>query len=150
MTTTHAPPDTPTPNLPDLIGPSLPDLIGPRLPTLPKCYHINPPAFFLALLLAPIVPGILGFWLILIPTIAVLYGGPVWLALALPTLLWKLPHIGPDPAKIATLAFVGNLIATAAIWAIATQTDPNSRQWVTLKFVSCKGRAFWGHPHSHQ
>jgi len=111
---------------PNPLNPNPIDLIGPRLSTLPKRHHINPLAFFLALVLAPIIPGILGFWLILIPTAAVLYGGPVWLALALPTLLWKLPHIGPDPAKIAALAFVGNLIATAAIWAITTQTDPNS------------------------
>ncbi len=142
MTTTHIPPDTPTPDLPDLIGPSLPDLIGPglpdligpRLPTLPKRYHINPLAFFLALLLAPIIPGIVGFWLILIPTAAVIYGGPVWLALALPTLLWKLPEIGPDPAKIAILALVGNLLATAVAWVVATQIAPREARTLLVLY----------------
>lgn len=121
------------------------DPIGPHLPDLPMRHTIDPLAFVLAFVGAPLVPATLLFWL-LIPPFAVLFGGPVWIVLGLPVLLWQMPKTGPDAGKIAPLAFVGNLLATGAIYGYAVLThnhDAEAFLWIYGIFGSVMAPA-WG------
>ena len=75
---------------------------------------LDPVAFFLALIGAPLVVAALGFWALLIPVFAVIYGGPYYLIIGAPLLLWFVPRNGVQPRQIAILAFVANGVATLA------------------------------------
>ncbi len=90
------------------------DPIGPRIPPEPARHIIDPMAFALAFVAAPLIPALALCWLI-VPAAAVFFGGPLWLLLGLPVLLWQMPRTGPDCAKIALLALLGNLAATLEI-----------------------------------
>lgn len=98
------------------------DLIGPRIPALPKRHSIAPVAFAIAFITAPVVAGILFFWLF-IPLFAISFGYPFWIIIGLPTLLWQLPRTGPDASAIAGMALLGNLVGAGLIWGYAVLTD---------------------------
>lgn len=81
----------------------------------PKRYLIDPFAFTMALIIAPPLVAVLGFWALLIPVFAIPMGGPLYLAAGIPALLWLMPKTGPNPIKIAMAAFVVNLAASALL-----------------------------------
>ena len=81
-----------------------------RLPQLlpkprPRPFLIDPVAFVVALVGAPILVALLGFWAVFIPVFALFFGGPVYLVLGTPVLLWYLPRSGVNPWAIGVLAF---------------------------------------------
>ena len=80
-------------------------------------YAIDPVAFFLALVLAPLYVTALSFWMFLVPVGALIFGGPVYLVLGTPVLLWHLAHHPAQPDRIAGLAMA--TVAIAAIPALA-------------------------------
>ena len=49
-------------------------------------YLIDPTAFFAALILAPLLVALLGFWIVLIPVVAVILGGLPYLLVGGPLL----------------------------------------------------------------
>ena len=71
-----------------------------------EIYVIDPVAFFFALVGAPLAVAAGGFWAIGIPVFAVVFGGPFYLAIGVPVLLWYLGRRPPDPLRIAGLALV--------------------------------------------
>lgn len=72
----------------------------------------DPMAFVLALIGAPILVAVFGFWLLLIPVFAVVFGGPVYLVFGTPVFLWMVTRYPPD-ARI--YAFAGFLLQSFLI-----------------------------------
>ncbi len=73
---------------------------------LRETYVVDPVAFFFALVGAPLAVAAGGFWALAIPIFAVVYGGPFYLAIGVPVLLWYLGRRPPKPWRIAGLALV--------------------------------------------
>lgn len=76
---------------------------------------IDPLAFVLALLGAPILVALLGFWLLFIPVFAIYFGGPLYLVLGTPVLLWFIPRYGINIWKLGLLAAGVNVIGSGVI-----------------------------------
>ncbi|WP_144435488.1 hypothetical protein [Roseovarius atlanticus] len=71
-----------------------------------ETYVVDPVAFFFALIGAPLAVAAGGFWALGIPVFAVVLGGPFYLAIGVPVLLWDLGRRPPEPLRIAGLALV--------------------------------------------
>lgn len=76
-------------------------------------YVIDPVAFFGALVAAPLAVAVGGVWAAGIPVFALVLGGPFYLVIGVPVLLWHLAHRPPEPGRIAVLAFVSFAIPAA-------------------------------------
>lgn len=72
-------------------------------------YAIDPIAFAFALILAPVLVAILGFWALLIPVFALVLGGPVYLIVGTPVLLIYL-HYRPGCAAGAALLALATML----------------------------------------
>jgi hypothetical protein len=84
---------------------------------------LDPKAFVLALIGAPILVALLGFWLFLIPVFAMVLGGPVYLVFGTPVLLWmvtRFPLDIPDYALAGLLLQFVVLLSLSAILALIT------------------------------
>ena len=80
-----------------------------------ETYVIDPVAFFGSLVGAPLAVAAGGFWLMGIPVFAVVFGGPIYLAIGVPVLLWHLGRHPPKPLRIAGLAFLSCATAAAIL-----------------------------------
>ncbi|MEO0372555.1 MAG: hypothetical protein AAF231_13940 [Pseudomonadota bacterium] len=85
-----------------------------RRPPGPR-YLIDPRAFILALVSAPLIIGFLFFWL-LVPAVAVVMGGPFYLLTATPVMLWWLGRHQPNVLTAAILGFLSNLVVVGVIY----------------------------------
>lgn len=95
-------------------------LLPPRVP-YPTRYIIDPVAFFFALIFGPILFTAMSFWALFIPVFALVLGGPAYLLVGTPLLLWYLRRHDGDPNALAALAFrvlVAALILVALISAL--------------------------------
>jgi len=72
----------------------------------PVRYAIDPTAFVAAVIGAPLLVTAATFWALGIPVFALLFGGPVYVALSIPVLLWDIPRHEPTIGRLATLGFV--------------------------------------------
>ena len=66
-------------------------------------------AFIGALVLAPIMVGVLGFWVLTIPLFAIVYGAPFYLCAATPVYLWALSYLKPTVVNFALIGLALNL-----------------------------------------
>ncbi len=82
---------------------------------------IDPVAFFGALILGPLAVTAATFWILLIPVGALFLGGPAYLAIGTPVLMWHLSRHAPNPSEIAGLAMatVGIIAAGIILGALA-------------------------------
>jgi len=80
-------------------------LTNPPPVPYPARYIINPVAFCLALVGGPLICTALTFW-ILIPIFALVLGGPVYLVVGTPVLIWYLRRNDGEPGDLAFLAFM--------------------------------------------
>lgn len=94
----------------------MPRATGPR-------YVIDPAAFFVALIGAPLLVTAVTFWMLLIPVAALAMGGPVYLILGTPLLLWFLRRNVGKGEDIAFLALAAVLIACGALFALGALLD---------------------------
>ena len=76
---------------------------------------IDPVAFFVALIGAPIVFALFTFWAYFIPVAAIVFGGPVYLVVGTPLLLWMLSKGDPNYGKVILWSLTGLLAALAAL-----------------------------------
>jgi len=74
----------------------------------PVRYSIDPTAFVVALIAAPLAITAMTFWAYFVPVAALLFGGPIYLILAVPVLLWDLPRHEPDFGRLAGLGFLAS------------------------------------------
>jgi len=79
---------------------------------------VDPLAFFLALVGAPIVVALAGLWLLFIPVLAIFYGGPLYLLIGGPILFvlvaTKGPHVLTAMALSLMTIFCGAVLAVLA------------------------------------
>ena len=87
----------------------------PELTKITERHIIDPVAFFGALILAPILVTALTFWALYIPVAALIFGGPFYLVLGTPVLLWHLSRNAPNATDIAGLAMATVAIAIACL-----------------------------------
>lgn len=82
-----------------------------------ETYVIDPVAFFFSLVCAPLAVAAGGFWALGIPVFAVVLGGPFYLAVGVPVLLWHLGRNPPRPWRIAGLGLVSFAIPAVLVLA---------------------------------
>lgn len=102
-------------------------------------HMIDPVMFFIAMVLAPLVVTALSFWLLLVPVVALVMGGPVYLLVGTPLLLWWLSRNAPKPGEIAWLGFCSNLLICAGMYLFAMvsgQYNPEAMAMLYLVFGS--------------
>lgn len=82
-------------------------------------YLVDPVAFVLAMFGGPVLVTVLSFWLVGIPVAALILGGPLFLIIGTPVLLWHLVRHTPEVSMISLLALisVGTLFVVTAILA---------------------------------
>lgn len=100
---------------------------GPLWPRpRPARYVIDPVAFFVALIGGPLLITAATFWLF-IPVAALAFGGPMYLVLGTPTLLWLLRRYPPDTDTIVLAAIIANVFdaGVIALWA-TLQSGPDA------------------------
>ncbi len=118
-----------------------------RLPQIPRTrYLIDPLAFCMALIGAPLAVAALGFWALLIPVIAVVMGGIPYLVIGTPILLYLLPRYGTEGGRIAATAFATVSIGLLAI-VFAMTLSPDNEGLSTYLFFGSFGLIFgplWG------
>lgn len=85
----------------------------------PVRYGIDPTAFVVALIGAPLLVTALTFWLAFIPVISLALGGPVYLLCAIPVLLWDLPRQEPTFSRLAQLGFLAAMACSVALFLLA-------------------------------
>lgn len=88
-------------------------------------YAIDPVAFALALVLAPIVVAVLGFWALLIPVAALVFGGPLYLVVGTPILLIYLHYRVGSVQDCMLMAFATMLVGVGALWLWRQITMPS-------------------------
>lgn len=66
----------------------------------------SPLAFFSALILAPLIVTLCSFFLIL-PVAALIFGGPIYLAIGTPVLLWMVGRYPPEGGRFAFAGMLG-------------------------------------------
>lgn len=83
---------------------------------------IDPVMFFVAMVLAPLLVTALTFWIFFVPVVALVMGGPFYLIVGIPLMLWWLSRNPPAAGEIAWIGFVANLVIVAGLylWLLAT------------------------------
>ncbi len=82
-------------------------------------YRIDPFAFVIALVLAPLIPAVALFWMLFIPVFAVGFGGIPYLLFGTPAFLYALSVGWRDPPRIGLIAFLANAFFCAFLWIAA-------------------------------
>ena len=83
-------------------------------------YPLDPVAFALALVCAPLIVALLGFWALAIPIFAVLFGGPIYLVFGTPVLLTYLLYRRGSPEGAALLGFLTVIVGLVGLWLLGT------------------------------
>ena len=112
----------------------------PRTPR-PVRYAIDPTAFVIALIGAPLVVTALTFWMAFVPVIALVLGGPVYLAFAIPVLLWDLPRRRPTFGRLALLG-LGAVAAFTFVLFVANLVFPEGRFDTLVRVYGIMGAIF--------
>ncbi|WP_298858186.1 hypothetical protein [uncultured Sulfitobacter sp.] len=109
-------------------------LTPPPVP-YPARYIIDPVAFFAALIGGPLLFTALTFAAFLIPVAALIFGGPMYLIVGTPLLLWYLRLNDGDPNALAFLAFKVMAFALILATALAAITGDNAVFGIGLWFT---------------
>ena len=109
-------------------------------------YIIDPVAFFVALIGGPLLVTAISFWLAFVPVFALGFGGPFYLLIGTPVLLWYLRRNKGDTDAIIGLAFLANL-AIFALGSAATAMSGDQDMLGATLFFAGFGMIFapaWG------
>lgn len=106
----------------------------PKVP-YPTRYIIDPVAFFAALIGGPLIFTALTFAAFFIPVAALLFGGPMYLIVGTPLLLWYLRSNDGDPDALALLAFKVMVFAFILVLCIAALTGEEGLFGVGMWFT---------------
>lgn len=96
---------------------------------------IDPVMFFIAIVMAPLIVTALTFWLLLVPVVALFMGGPFYLLIGIPLMLWWLSRHAPHPGEIAWLGFVANLVICAGIYVFSALTRAYDAEGMALLYL---------------
>ena len=97
-------------------------------------HSIDPVAFFIALIGAPLLATLMWFWVLLIPVAALLIGGPIYLALGTPLLMIYLQRHPCTVGGIVFLAVCGVLALLPLGWLVALSTGQSEALYIALFF----------------
>ena len=111
-------------------------------------YIIDPVAFFVALIGGPLLVTLLTFWVVFIPVFALAFGGPFYLLIGTPLLLWHLSRTSGKTDDIVALAFLANM-AIFAFGALAAVVSNDEGILTGTMFIAGFGVIFapawaWG------
>jgi hypothetical protein len=124
----------------------------PRLfKPMPHPNRIDPRAFFGALIAAPFLVALLSFWAFLIPVFAIAFGGPIYLILGTPALLWALSYKDWSPANYAAFG-AGVFSVAAGIFlrgAAYLERDPEVLGLAWLILLGAFFAAVWSNAFAH-
>ncbi|MEM8578201.1 MAG: hypothetical protein AAGF60_10145 [Pseudomonadota bacterium] len=90
----------------------------------PARYLVDPVAFFIALIGAPLLVTLASFWLFLIPVFALVLGGPIYLILGTPLLLF---HLRRDEGKSDSIVALAMMTVLAGAWRLALARSSRGR-----------------------
>lgn len=94
------------------------EITAPKRKSLSRSrFAIDPVAFALAMVGGPVLTGFAGAPLLLIPSVATLLGGPIYLLVGVPILLLVLRYRDLSPIEFGGLALVANLTLLGLFWA---------------------------------
>ena len=96
-------------------------------------YAIDPVAFAKALILAPLIIAAIGFWALMIPVFAVLFGGPLYLIIGTPVLMVYLHYAKGSPSGAALLGFLSVVVCALPIVLYLSVAGP-FRYWDGIFF----------------
>jgi hypothetical protein len=82
---------------------------------------LNPVAFAMALVAAPILVTLCTFWIAFIPVFALIFGGPVYLLAGTPVLLVMSLKVPLTPGRCAWAAFLTIVVLTVVVAAANIQ-----------------------------
>lgn len=117
-------------------------IVSPLYPINPTPrYVIDPVAFFIALIGGPLLFTAMTFWILLVPVFALVLGGPVYLVIGTPLLLWTLRYREPESGEIAMLAFK-SVFGLSAVIAIAALITGETEILTGLLYFSAFGLIF--------
>ncbi|MEL7099063.1 MAG: hypothetical protein AAGM84_09570 [Pseudomonadota bacterium] len=94
----------------------MPDVTGAR-------YVIDPVAFAVSLIGGPLMVTALTFWILGIPVAALIFGGPAYVILGTPLLLWHLRRNVGEGNGIAVLALVSVAVPCCALAGLGVLLD---------------------------
>jgi|3_EtaG_2_1085321.scaffolds.fasta_scaffold160695_1 hypothetical protein len=105
---------------------------------------IDPVAFFLALIGGPVLVTAISFWLV-VPVFALIIGGPLYLAVGTPVLLWRLQREVHDIFELAVLAMkaVGILTLGATLYLCLTAQEGQIPSLLTMALFALVFAALW-------
>lgn len=86
----------------------------------------DPVAFVAALVSAPVLVALLGFWALFIPIGAAIFGGPIYLVFGTPVLLWMVTRFPPEAGIFACAGLLVQSALTIGL-AIAARLLPLSQ-----------------------
>jgi len=87
-------------------------------------YLIDPTAFFAALILAPLLVALLGFWIALIPVVAVILGGLPYLLVGGPLLANALRKNKPTFRVFSRVGLLANLATPFLVFLFYMMNNP--------------------------
>ncbi len=110
---------------------------GPR-------HIIDPVAFILALIGGPVLVTAISFWLV-VPVFALIIGGPLYLAVGTPVLLWRLQREVHDIFELAVLAMkaVGILTLGATVYLCLTSQEGQIPSLLIMALFALVFAALW-------
>ena len=80
---------------------------------------LDPIAFVAALVIAPVLVALLGFWALLIPVFALVIGGPVYLAVGAPLLLVMVTRVPMQASVYACAGLIAQSVLTVLLMSYA-------------------------------
>ena len=117
-------------------------LLFPSPPT--KRHLVDPVAFGLAMVGSPLLVGVIGAPLLLIPSFAAVLGGPIYLAVGIPVMLLYLSHHRLSPGGWALLALTTDLALFTPIFLLAWLADGNHDGTSLFLFFGSVFAPLWG------
>lgn len=111
------------------------NVIAPLPVPYPTRYVIDPVAFFAALILGPLLFTLMSFWALFIPVFALAFGGPVYLVVGTPLLLWYLRRHDGAPGDLAVPALKALGIAALFLMITAAATANKELLDATLWYI---------------
>ncbi|MEL6960152.1 MAG: hypothetical protein AAGL89_14495 [Pseudomonadota bacterium] len=98
-----------------------------------KRYAIDPTAFAVAVVGAPLLVTAMTFWIAFVPVIALVLGGPVYLAFAVPVLMWDMQRREPNAWRYVCLGFFASAAFAAFLALVHALT--HQQQYETYAYI---------------
>ncbi|MFK7754780.1 MAG: hypothetical protein AB8B51_19815 [Sedimentitalea sp.] len=113
----------------------------------PQRYLIDPVAFAVAIIAGPVLVTLFTFWLVFVPVFALVMGGPIYLIIGVPVLMWDLSRNPASAERISLMALLAIAILCVGTWAYGALINDDSLMSISI-FYGIFGGIFapiWGY-----